>query len=196
VVEYIEVTLSDIEAANRLAHEVLGHSLDELPPQTRKLLTEIANWVAIRMQTAQLTRSAVRFSRKDLREALGWGDTQLKVHLGRLAEMEWVLAHRQVGGALAYELLYDGTTLNVPHLCGLIDTAQLNDGERSGANDARSAPGRPAVGVVPAPGRSVPLAVARGIAPVNEETSDDASETRAHSANGSIASYALAVVGR
>ena len=37
-VEYIEVTLDDIVTANRLAHEVLGRSLDELPPQTRRLL--------------------------------------------------------------------------------------------------------------------------------------------------------------
>ena len=37
-IEYIEVTLEDIEMANRLAHEVLGRSLDELPPQTRRLL--------------------------------------------------------------------------------------------------------------------------------------------------------------
>jgi DNA primase len=37
-VEYIEVTLDDIATANRLAHEVLGRSLDELPPQTRRLL--------------------------------------------------------------------------------------------------------------------------------------------------------------
>ena len=35
---YIEVTLQDIAAANTLAHEVLGRSLDELPPQTRRLL--------------------------------------------------------------------------------------------------------------------------------------------------------------
>ena len=37
-IEYIEVTLADIEAANTIAHEVLGRSLDELPPQTRRLL--------------------------------------------------------------------------------------------------------------------------------------------------------------
>ena len=37
-IEYIEVTLEDIDTANRLAHEVLGRSLDELPPQTRRLL--------------------------------------------------------------------------------------------------------------------------------------------------------------
>ena len=36
--EYIEVKLDDISTANRLAHEVLGRSLDELPPQTRRLL--------------------------------------------------------------------------------------------------------------------------------------------------------------
>ena len=38
-VEYIEVTLDDIAAANRLAHEVLGRTLDEMPPQTRLLLS-------------------------------------------------------------------------------------------------------------------------------------------------------------
>ncbi len=35
---YIEVTTEDIALANRLCHEVLGRSLDELPPQTRRLL--------------------------------------------------------------------------------------------------------------------------------------------------------------
>ena len=38
VIEYIEVQLADIALANRLAHEVLGRSLDELPPQTRRVL--------------------------------------------------------------------------------------------------------------------------------------------------------------
>ena len=39
-VEYIEVTLADIATANKLAHEVLGRSLDELPPQTWKSSTK------------------------------------------------------------------------------------------------------------------------------------------------------------
>ena len=38
-VEYIEATLDDIAVANRLACEALGRSVDELPPQTRRLLT-------------------------------------------------------------------------------------------------------------------------------------------------------------
>ncbi|MBE8589436.1 DNA primase, partial [Xenorhabdus griffiniae] len=36
--EYIEVTKDDIRLANQLAHEILGRTLDEMPPQTRKLL--------------------------------------------------------------------------------------------------------------------------------------------------------------
>ena len=41
VVEYIEASLADIELANRIAHEVLGASLDELPPQTRRVLASL-----------------------------------------------------------------------------------------------------------------------------------------------------------
>ena len=35
---YIRATLDDIALANRLAPELLGRSLDELPPQTRRFL--------------------------------------------------------------------------------------------------------------------------------------------------------------
>ena len=50
--EYIEVTLDDIAMANRLAHEVLGRSLDELPPQTRRLLLLIDAMVDRRVRAA------------------------------------------------------------------------------------------------------------------------------------------------
>ena len=43
--QYIEVTLDDIEQANRLANEVLGQSLDELAPPSRTLLTGIYHMV-------------------------------------------------------------------------------------------------------------------------------------------------------
>jgi hypothetical protein len=49
---YIEVAPSDIEMANRLAHEVLGRSLDELPPQTRRLLMLIDEMVRADCGTA------------------------------------------------------------------------------------------------------------------------------------------------
>src|SRR5690606_29918530 len=43
-VEYVEVLPADIALANRLAHAVLGRSLDELPPQTRRVLSQLDTW--------------------------------------------------------------------------------------------------------------------------------------------------------
>lgn len=48
VIPYIEATLQDIEVANRLAAEVLGRSLDELAPQTRRLLLAADEMVTAR----------------------------------------------------------------------------------------------------------------------------------------------------
>ncbi len=155
-VEYIEVVPADIEAANALAHEVLGRSLDELPPQTRKLLVLVRAFVLERAQAQGVPHPEYRFTRKDVREATGWGDTQLKVHLARLAELEYLVVHRQ-GQGHVYELLYDGDGGNVPYLSGLLDPAHLYDGQRSGHNDARSDAGRGAVGAGSAPGQTGPL---------------------------------------
>lgn len=67
-VTYIEVTLDDIALANRLAHEVLGRSLDELAPQTRRLLGHIDALVANTCRVDALKRTDVRFTRRAVRE--------------------------------------------------------------------------------------------------------------------------------
>jgi len=100
---------ADIATANRLAHEVLGRTLDELPPQTRRLLTALHAWVNDECQRMAIKRSDFRFSRRQVRELTGWGDTQLRVHLDRLVQMEYVLAHGgRRGVVFEYELVYDG----------------------------------------------------------------------------------------
>lgn len=43
--DYVAVSLADIKTSNRLASDVLGITPDELPPQTRKLLTIIQSLV-------------------------------------------------------------------------------------------------------------------------------------------------------
>jgi len=125
--EYIEVTLDDIAVANRLTAEVLGRSLDELPPQTRRLLLLVDAMVAAECKRQQIERSEYRFSRRDVREATGWGDTQLRLHLGRLEELEYLLAHRGGRGqSFVYELAFaiegDGSR---PVMAGLIDVEKL-----------------------------------------------------------------------
>ncbi|MBC7513497.1 MAG: toprim domain-containing protein, partial [Herminiimonas sp.] len=51
---YIEATKDDIALANTIAHDVLGRTLDELPPQTRRLLTLLQQWVGERVTALQL----------------------------------------------------------------------------------------------------------------------------------------------
>jgi DNA primase catalytic core len=126
-VEYIEVALEDIAVANRLAHEVLGRSLDELPPQTRRLLLAVDEMVTAECEKQKMERSDYRFSRRDVRAYTGWGDTQLKIHLHRLEELEYLLIHRGGRGqSLVYELMFtrpsDG---GKPVLGGLIDISKL-----------------------------------------------------------------------
>ena len=62
-IEYIEVIPADIALANRLAHEVLGRSIDELPPQTRSVLVGLCALVAEKMKAEGLPRSDIRFTR-------------------------------------------------------------------------------------------------------------------------------------
>lgn len=106
---YIEVTLEDIVQANKLAGEALGHSLDELPPQTRRLLSLIHNMVEEKCKTLNIDKSHYRFSRRDIREHSGWSDFQVRTHIERLIQMEYLLAHRgSRGQSFVYELLYNG----------------------------------------------------------------------------------------
>ncbi|MEJ2445725.1 MAG: CHC2 zinc finger domain-containing protein [Exilibacterium sp.] len=108
-VGYVEVSLSDIETANHLANEVLGRTLDELPPQTRRLLGLIHEMVTAACQEQKIEQKNFRFSRRDIRAVTGWSDNQLKVHCRRLEELEYLLIHRGGRGqSVQYELLFSG----------------------------------------------------------------------------------------
>jgi len=129
-IEYVEVTLQDIETANELAHEALGRSLDEISPQTRRLLELVTAMVDSQCRTQQIARCDHRFSRRDVREATRWSDFQVKMHMHKLEELEYVLVHRGGRGqSFVYELLYDGAGRDgKPFLMGLVDVQTLRHG--------------------------------------------------------------------
>ncbi len=172
-VEFIEVALEDIEIANRLANEVLGRAVDDLPPQTRRLLGLINEMVTVVCQRRGLARADYRFSRRELRDHCGWGHTQLKIHLKRLEDLEYLLVHRGGRGqSFVYELLYEtrpdgaqGAGTGERFLARLIDVDELRC-DRSGFNAERSGVGRPAVGAKSGGGRPF----ANGENPANSRT--------------------------
>ncbi len=89
-----------------------------------------------------------------MREHTGLGNTQLKMHLHRLEELEYLLVHAGGRGqSLVYELVYEGDPKRgAPLLAGLIDTEQLEthgyDPNRSGQKGQWSGSSRPQVGGV------------------------------------------------
>jgi DNA primase len=191
-IEYVEVELADIELANRLAGEVLGRSLDELPPQTRRFLERLHACVEGACAEGGQKREEYLFSARWAREGLGLSATQVKVHLRRLVELEYVLVHRaRRGQGFLYELVYAGEGEGRPFLPGLIDVAALRkddyDAERSAVRGRwtaserqRSGAGRWPVGV-----RSVGSRSAEGLARANGHNGFDRFASSEHEGEAS-----------
>jgi DNA primase len=126
--EYIEVTPGDIAIANRLVSEAMGRSLDELRPETRRMLLLIDDMVTAQCQQLKIERNDFRFSRRDVRHHTGWSATQVRIHMDRLQEMEYLLAHRGGRGqSFVYELVFErGDNSSKPQIPGLIDVYDSN----------------------------------------------------------------------
>jgi DNA primase len=108
--EYIEATEADVKLAQQLADQVgLKPSLDELRPQARKLLALITEMVKTECERCEIEIDKYRFTRRTVREYTKWGDTQLRQHLKRLEEMEYLLVRR--GGNQGQLVVYQLATM-------------------------------------------------------------------------------------
>jgi hypothetical protein len=180
-VRYIEVTPQDIAIANRLAHDVLGRTLDELPPQTRKLLSALHGWVKTECERQSLKQADFHFTRRQVRELTGWGDTQLRIHLGRLAELEYLLEHGgRRGQVFHYELAYRGEGEREggggpSFLMGLLDADTLTTTTISsrGSKDGFAGPSRDQNGGISAPTRAVQIDVQANAGAASAEFDSD-----------------------
>ncbi|OQW96205.1 MAG: hypothetical protein BWK77_05890 [Verrucomicrobia bacterium A1] len=124
--EFIRVTIEDIALANRLAPELLGRTLDELPPQTRRLLETVKSLVKALRKERVVEQTLALFSRRDLQAACGWSYSQVKRHLLRLQELEYIAPRfGRMGAVLKYELLIDADEPGETAHIGLLDVAKL-----------------------------------------------------------------------
>ncbi len=108
-IEYIEVTLDDIEQANKIANVVLGQSLDELARPSRTLLDGILKMVKEIAEKNNIPIDEVYFTRRMIRETVDWSDWQIKAHIKQLEELEYL--HIRMGSRgkeYAYALNYKG----------------------------------------------------------------------------------------
>ena len=144
--QYIEATWNDIEIATKLAREILGRSLDELQPQTRNLLLLLDDMVSRACDEQKIERSEFRFSRREVREFTKWSDSQLKRHLHRLVELEYLIVHHGGRGqSMVYELFFQSQGADrQPFLPGLIDFERVQnysyDANRRGVEGDRRGP--------------------------------------------------------
>ena len=95
-VAYIEASESDVALASRLADRIMPSTTDEMAPSTRRLLGSIASYLGDRPDKS--------FTRRGLRESTGLSDTQLKVHLARLVDLEYLSCVR-AGPQTSYEMV-------------------------------------------------------------------------------------------
>jgi len=142
--EYIEATEADVKLAWELANHVLMRSLDDVSTQTRRLLLLIDKMVASECERLKIERFDYRFTRATVRQHTGWSDSQLKTHLHRLEDLEYLALHRGAPGqSFVYALNFEMDANGRPVLPGLSYGAKRSgstegvsgsEGQRSGSS--------------------------------------------------------------
>lgn len=116
-IEYVQATQRDVDLALELGREAFARNVDDVSPTGRKLLAEIVLLVKEKYDDMKsndpkndLLMSGVPFNRKELRERIGWSETQVRRNLDQLVELGYVgrINGRQ-GSTFRYLLLDDGS---------------------------------------------------------------------------------------
>jgi DNA primase catalytic core len=159
--EYIESTREDVKLAEDLIKQVLGRSLDELPPQTRRLLLLVDDLVKEQCEQLAIERKDYRFSRRDVRQYTGWSDAQVKRHLHKLEELEYLIVHHGGRGqTIVYELFFDRPAdPRQPFLPGLWSY----DWNKDGREDEKDPSNAPQVRAMYGPGTGAPEPITTGL---------------------------------
>jgi DNA primase len=91
-VRYVEASPDDVAVAVRLAERVLTQGGDDMAPQTRRLLDAAQAHVVSCGEADDTDAETVSFTRRELREQLGWSEHQVRIGLARLVALEYFIA--------------------------------------------------------------------------------------------------------
>ena len=114
--DYVQATQKDIDLALELGREVFARNCDDVSPTGRRLLVEVVGLVKEKYDALkandpekELYMSEVPFTRKELREATGWSEPQVRRNIDHLVELGYIgrINGRQ-GSTFRYLLLDDG----------------------------------------------------------------------------------------
>jgi DNA primase len=127
-IEYVEVDPEDIQLANELAREVLWRGWDELAPPVRGMKRELEKLYARRASEQKIEPAAVGMTRREIREAVGWSDWQVRMYCQRLVEMEYLILAGNGNGRPCQYYLARPEEADEPRLAGLVDVASKSSG--------------------------------------------------------------------
>jgi len=115
--DYVQATQKDIDLALELSREVFARNVDDVSPTARKLLSHIIELVKEKYDDRRIIdpkdeslMSEVPFNRKELRERVGWSETQVRRNIDQLVELGYIgrINGRQ-GSTFRYLLIDDGS---------------------------------------------------------------------------------------
>ncbi|MFN2529837.1 MAG: hypothetical protein ABR555_00925 [Pyrinomonadaceae bacterium] len=124
-IEYVEVTIDDIALANELAQGVLSRALDELAAPLRGLYDELRVLCVKRADELKCNLDDVQLSRREIREATGWSDWQVRSYCRQLVEMEYLYATVNGNGRPCVYSLARVEENGSDGLRGLTDVAEI-----------------------------------------------------------------------
>jgi 5S rRNA maturation endonuclease (ribonuclease M5) len=124
-IEYVEVTIADIALANELAQGVLSRALDELAAPVRGLYDELRALCVQRAEELKCNPDEVNLSRREIREATGWSDWQVRSYCRQLVEMEYLYAAVNGNGRPCVYSLARAEETGADGLRGLTNVAEL-----------------------------------------------------------------------
>jgi hypothetical protein len=115
--EFVQATQKDVDIALELGRLVFARNVDDVSPTARTLLAAIVKLVQEKYDDMKaldskrdLLLSEIPFTRKELRERIGWSETQVRRNIDQLVELGYVgRVNGRQGSTFRYLLIDDGS---------------------------------------------------------------------------------------